>query len=325
MRNRACGQAPFQCVLPEENAARRESFSVRCRRRPRNLPVVSSASPGVAIPMPRSAMFVRGSARCYRRGRMRLATTLSAATGPGRRSPAARADRRAGRSRGARARWRRPASDADFLRRVYLDLNGTIPDAATARAFLDDPTPDKRQALVDRLVGPAAVCPAHAARVRRDADGAAAAEEPARGRVERFGRRVAGVSAQEFCRQQAARSIGPRDPGGRRRRSGVAAGGQVLSRSRRRRQSAGPRHRPVVLRPRHAMCPVSRPSAGRRLPAGRLLRADGVRQPRRAVHDKTEKKVYYAENGRRRGELQIGVHRRRPRPRAAQAAAGRAA
>src|SRR5262245_34034884 len=44
------------------------------------------------------------------------------------------------------------ASDADFLRRVYLDLNGTIPDAATARAFLDDPSPTKRAALVDRLL-----------------------------------------------------------------------------------------------------------------------------------------------------------------------------
>ena len=44
------------------------------------------------------------------------------------------------------------ASDADFLRRAYLDLNGTIPDAATARAFLDDPAPGKRQALVDRLL-----------------------------------------------------------------------------------------------------------------------------------------------------------------------------
>jgi len=45
-----------------------------------------------------------------------------------------------------------PAADADFLRRAYLDLNGTIPDAATARAFLDDPSPAKRQALVDRLL-----------------------------------------------------------------------------------------------------------------------------------------------------------------------------
>jgi hypothetical protein len=45
-----------------------------------------------------------------------------------------------------------PASDADFLRRVYLDLNGTIPDAKTARAFFDDPAANKREALVDRLL-----------------------------------------------------------------------------------------------------------------------------------------------------------------------------
>ncbi len=45
-----------------------------------------------------------------------------------------------------------PASDAEFLRRVYLDLNGTIPDADTARAFLDDADPNKRAALVDRLL-----------------------------------------------------------------------------------------------------------------------------------------------------------------------------
>lgn len=44
------------------------------------------------------------------------------------------------------------AADADFLRRVYLDLNGTIPDAATARAFLDDASPGKREALVNQLV-----------------------------------------------------------------------------------------------------------------------------------------------------------------------------
>jgi hypothetical protein len=44
------------------------------------------------------------------------------------------------------------ASDADFLRRAYLDFTGTIPDAATARAFLDDADAGKRAALVDRLL-----------------------------------------------------------------------------------------------------------------------------------------------------------------------------
>ena len=45
-----------------------------------------------------------------------------------------------------------PASDADFVRRVYLDLTGRIPTAAEARAFLDDPAPQKRPVLIDRLL-----------------------------------------------------------------------------------------------------------------------------------------------------------------------------
>ncbi len=45
-----------------------------------------------------------------------------------------------------------PASDAEFLRRVYLDLTGTIPTAPEARAFLKDPSPNKRAAAIDRLL-----------------------------------------------------------------------------------------------------------------------------------------------------------------------------
>src|SRR5262245_38692577 len=45
-----------------------------------------------------------------------------------------------------------PASDAEFLRRIYLDLIGTIPTVAEARAFLKDPAPGKRQTLIDRLL-----------------------------------------------------------------------------------------------------------------------------------------------------------------------------
>ena len=45
-----------------------------------------------------------------------------------------------------------PASDADFVRRVYLDLTGMIPTAAEARAFLADTTADKRTRLIDQLL-----------------------------------------------------------------------------------------------------------------------------------------------------------------------------
>ncbi len=44
------------------------------------------------------------------------------------------------------------ADDAEFCRRVHLDLIGRIPTSAEARAFLDDKEQGKRRALVERLV-----------------------------------------------------------------------------------------------------------------------------------------------------------------------------
>ncbi len=44
------------------------------------------------------------------------------------------------------------ADDAEFVRRVYLDLTGTIPTAAEARAFLDDKSPNKRTTMVNTLL-----------------------------------------------------------------------------------------------------------------------------------------------------------------------------
>ncbi len=44
------------------------------------------------------------------------------------------------------------STDGEFLRRAALDLIGKIPTAAEARDFLDDPNPEKRAALVDRLL-----------------------------------------------------------------------------------------------------------------------------------------------------------------------------
>ncbi len=44
------------------------------------------------------------------------------------------------------------ADDAEFIRRVYLDLIGRAPKAAEARAFIADRSPRKRAALVDRLL-----------------------------------------------------------------------------------------------------------------------------------------------------------------------------
>jgi hypothetical protein len=44
------------------------------------------------------------------------------------------------------------ADDAEFLRRVYLDLAGHIPTAAQAAAFLDDNDPAKRSKAIDELL-----------------------------------------------------------------------------------------------------------------------------------------------------------------------------
>lgn len=46
----------------------------------------------------------------------------------------------------------RRIDDSTFLRRVSLDLTGLLPEAARARAFLEDGSPRKREALIDELL-----------------------------------------------------------------------------------------------------------------------------------------------------------------------------
>lgn len=43
-------------------------------------------------------------------------------------------------------------SDAVFVRRAHLDVIGTLPTAREARDFIDSKSPDKRRALIDRLL-----------------------------------------------------------------------------------------------------------------------------------------------------------------------------
>ncbi len=45
-----------------------------------------------------------------------------------------------------------PAGDAEFLRRVSLDIVGVIPTHDETVAFLADPSPEKRRQLIDRLL-----------------------------------------------------------------------------------------------------------------------------------------------------------------------------
>jgi hypothetical protein len=44
------------------------------------------------------------------------------------------------------------SSDAEFLRRVFLDLTGRIPTVSEVHEFFDDISPDRREKLVDRLL-----------------------------------------------------------------------------------------------------------------------------------------------------------------------------
>lgn len=44
------------------------------------------------------------------------------------------------------------SGDAEFVRRVYLDLTGHVPSAEKAAAFLDSREPNKRAALIDELL-----------------------------------------------------------------------------------------------------------------------------------------------------------------------------
>ena len=45
-----------------------------------------------------------------------------------------------------------PVADAKFMRRVYIDIIGTVPKPVEVREFLADPSDNKREALIDRLL-----------------------------------------------------------------------------------------------------------------------------------------------------------------------------
>jgi hypothetical protein len=57
------------------------------------------------------------------------------------------------------AKWRAlaiapsaPCTDEQFIRRVSLDITGTLPSVEDVRQFVDNKTPTKREALIDRLL-----------------------------------------------------------------------------------------------------------------------------------------------------------------------------
>lgn len=54
------------------------------------------------------------------------------------------------------------SSDAEFIRRIYLDLVGSVPSKQQTREFLEDSSNDKRERLIDRLLA----SPQHARRLQ---------------------------------------------------------------------------------------------------------------------------------------------------------------
>src|SRR6516162_5753502 len=65
---------------------------------------------------------------------------------------AAKIDRRIAAAWGADVKPAPPADDAEFFRRVHLDLAGRIPSVTEVRDFLEDDRPDKRRLWVDRIL-----------------------------------------------------------------------------------------------------------------------------------------------------------------------------
>lgn len=89
------------------------------------------------------------------------------------------------------------SSDPEFLRRISLDLAGSIPSVSHAREFLADESPDKRPRLIDRLL-------ASPATVNHLAEGWRNAMLPANASSELF-RNSAGM--QNWLREQISNNM----------------------------------------------------------------------------------------------------------------------
>src|SRR5256885_112916 len=65
---------------------------------------------------------------------------------------AAKIDQRIAAAWGKDVKAAAPADDAEFFRRVHLDLAGRIPSVTEVRDFLEDDRPDKRRIWVERIL-----------------------------------------------------------------------------------------------------------------------------------------------------------------------------
>ena len=228
----------------------------------------------------------------------RLGLCLAAAApGPPRRGPSRRRRPRMPRPRppgwtnssppaGTPTRSSRPpaADDAEFMRRLYLDLAGTIPPVSEVRAFLADTSPDKRRKLIDRLLN----SPDY---VSHFTNVWASTWLPDGPEIDNIGaaRRFRSMAARPARGERRLRPHGPGDshdraapgqrPPGRRRPLGHDAAGRrvarrLLPRLREQAGEAGRRHVAAVPRRAAGVRPVPQPPL-RRVDARTVL---GVRR-----------------------------------------------
>ena len=114
-------------------------------------------------------------------------------------------------------------SDEQFIRRVYLDITGTLPTPEQVKAFLADKDPNKRDKLIDALLETPEYSYyfankwADILRVKR--------RQPAGPGLRHL--RVPQLDPRGDRRRQALRPVRPRDPGGHRRRDQEPADGLV--------------------------------------------------------------------------------------------------
>ena len=197
------------------------------------------------------------------------------------------------------------ADDANFIRRVTLDLAGRIPAASEVTSYVQSTEADKKAKLVERLLA----SPDFAFHQRNEYD---VMLMVGKGSGEWRDWLLKGLEESRPWPQTFREIVLPREdnPAGK----AAAAVPEVARRQRRRHDE---RHQPALLRRQHQLCQVPRPSARPRLDAGPLLRHGVVLQshvsdeeefPRRARRRQLE-----VPHDRRRGEAgQAGVpHDRR--------------
>ena len=119
---------------------------------------------------------------------------------------------------GAKDSSGRPGSDAEFMRRVYLDLTGRIPSVSEVQEFLEDQSPDRREKLVDRLLAHRDHATHLAAVWRADFVAGRRRFEPLWRRGE-----IRGVAGRAIRGQRAVRPDRARSAAGRGARVGVGA------------------------------------------------------------------------------------------------------